>query len=56
MAPETEDQERVAVVDETDMIKRVGAGGGDRSGIKDGVVTDTVLDGLDEPAELTAVT
>ncbi len=56
MAPEIEVQERVAVVDETDMTKRVGAGGGGGGGIKDGVVRDTVLDGLDDPAELTAVT
>ncbi len=48
MAPETEVQERVAVVAVTDVTERVGG--------ESKVVTITVLDGLDEPAELTAVT
>ncbi len=48
MAPETEDQERVAVVVVTDVTERTGAGGT--------VVTDTALDGLDGPTKLTAVT
>ncbi len=52
MAPKTEDQERVAVVAVIDVKERVVAGGGDIGT----VATDTVLDGLDEPAELTAVT
>ncbi len=52
MAPKIEVQERVAVVAVTDVTERVGGGGGDIGT----VVTDTVLDGLDDPAELTAVT
>ncbi len=54
MAPETEVQERVAVVAVTDVTERVGEEGTDVGGAA--VITDTGLDGFDGPTKLTAVT